>query len=213
MERQRRLRSVGPVERGRKHMQREVIWTPWSGPGLEHLRLNVDDDGVLADGLVVGLDGGRAFRVRYTIRCDGGWRVRELCVDVLDGGEQGPAPLRLLADGAGHWTTAEGDLLPALDGCIDVDLSVTPLTNTLPIKRLDWKRGESVDLPMAFVELPALRVTAERQRYTCLDEPPPSAGRFRFEALSSGFAADLPVDEDGLVWDYPGLFSRVWSSP
>jgi hypothetical protein len=194
-------------------MQREVIWTPWSGPGLEHLRLNADDEAVTADGLIIGLDAGRAFRVRYTIRCDGGWRVRGLCVSVLDGGDEGPAPLRLLADGAGHWTTVDGEPLPALDGCIDVDLSVTPFTNTLPIKRLGWQRGESAELLIAYIELPALRVTAERRRYTCLDEPPPAAGRFHIESLSSGFTADLPIDGDGLVWDYPGLFSRVWSSP
>jgi len=194
-------------------MQREVIWTPWSGPGLEHLRLTVADGAVEADGLVVGLDGGRAFRVHYTVRCDPGWCVREVCVAVLDGGDTGPPPLHMMADGAGHWTTAGGEPLPALDGCIDVDLSETPFTNMLPIRRLDWRRGESVEVMVAWVDLPALRVTAERQRYTCLDEPPPAAGRFRFEALPSGFTADLPVDGDGLVWDYPGLFSRVWSSP
>jgi hypothetical protein len=27
--------------------------------------------------------------------------------------------------------------------------------------------------------------------------------------LDGGFTADLPVDADGLVLDYPGLFKRV----
>jgi hypothetical protein len=31
--------------------------------------------------------------------------------------------------------------------------------------------------------------------------------------LESGFRAELPVDRDGLVIDYPGLFKRVWWSP
>jgi hypothetical protein len=33
---------------------------------------------------------------------------------------------------------------------------------------------------------------------------------YRYESLSSGFAADLVVDCDGLVVDCPGMFQRVW---
>ena len=35
--------------------------------------------------------------------------------------------------------------------------------------------------------------------------------RYRFEVLPRGFAAELLVDADGLVIDYPQLFRRVWS--
>ena len=34
-------------------------------------------------------------------------------------------------------------------------------------------------------------------------------GLYRFESLDGGFTADLPVDPDGLVLDYPGLFKRA----
>jgi uncharacterized protein len=34
---------------------------------------------------------------------------------------------------------------------------------------------------------------------------------FRYQALDRSFAADLSVDEDGLVIDYPTLFERVES--
>ena len=45
----------------------------------------------------------------------------------------------------------------------------------------------------------------DAQRYTCLQ-----AGRlYRYEAADRTFAADLPVDEHGVVGDYPTLFRRV----
>jgi hypothetical protein len=44
--------------------------------------------------------------------------------------------LELISDGRGKWTDASGNPLPALDGAIDMDLSVSPFTNTLPIRRL-----------------------------------------------------------------------------
>jgi uncharacterized protein len=55
-----------------------------------------------------------------------------------------------------------------------------------------------------------LLVGAERQRYGCL-QARADGGLYRFEALPSGFTAELPVDADGLVLDYPGLFRRAWS--
>jgi uncharacterized protein len=53
-------------------------------------------------------------------------------------------------------------------------------------------------------------VGPERQRYGCL-EAQADGGLYRFDALTSGFTAELPVDAEGLVIDYPGLFRRAWS--
>ena len=186
-------------------MQREIIWefVPW--PGIEHLCLTVRDDGGAADGLVVGVDEEVAFRARYAVHCDAAWRVREVHAALLDGAE-----LRLRADGAGNWT-ADGAARPDLASCIDVDIRVTPFTNTLPIRRLGLRSGDSAELSVAYVALPALRVTRERQRYTCVAAEA-DGGLYRYESLTTGFRADLPVDGDGLVLDYPGLFRRVWSS-
>ena len=185
---------------------RDVIWIPWQGPGLEHLRLEVGRAGVHADGLVVGLDGDRPFRLRYHVRCDPAWRVREVQVASLDTGGN----LHLVADGGGAWSAAGGTLLPRLDGCLGVDLSASPFTNTLPIRRLALAPGQSADIAVAYIALPALTVTGDPQRYRCLERGG-EGSRYRFESLDSDFAADLPIDADGLVLDYPGLFRRLWS--
>jgi uncharacterized protein len=33
---------------------------------------------------------------------------------------------------------------------------------------------------------------------------------YKFESLDGGFTADLPVDAEGLMLDYPSLFRRVF---
>jgi hypothetical protein len=191
----------------RSSVEREVIWVPWEGPGLEHLRLVTSDGGVVANGLVIGVEGGRPFRIGYEIRCDGRWRVREVRAAAPDSGRP---VLELLADGEGRWKRRSGEPVPELDGCIDVDISATPFTNTLPIRRLGLKHGESEELAVTYVRVPELLVGLERQRYGCL-ETRADGGLYRFEALPSGFTAELRVDADGLVTDYPGLFRRAWS--
>ncbi len=37
-------------------MIREVMWSAWEEPGLGHLRLAVRESGVVADGLVLGVN-------------------------------------------------------------------------------------------------------------------------------------------------------------
>jgi uncharacterized protein len=191
----------------RSSVERELMWAPWEGPGLEHLRLVTSDGGVVANGLVIGLEAGRPFRIGYEVRCDGRWQVWEVRVAAPD--LERPV-LQLLADGEGHWKRGGGEPIPELDGCIDVDISATPFTNTLPIRRLGLEPGESADVDVAYVRVPELLVGPERQRYGCL-EAQADGGLYRFEALPSGFTAELPVDTEGLVIDYPGLFRQAWS--
>jgi hypothetical protein len=119
----------------------------------------------------------------------------------------------LKTDGQGHWFDRhEGRSLPELDGCLDIDISATPFTNTLPIRRIDWQVGQSETLKMVYILFPELTITVAPQRYTCLEKSE-SGAVFRFESLDSGFTALLPVDSDGLVLDYPGLFQRVFPAP
>jgi uncharacterized protein len=191
----------------RSSVEREVMWAPWEGPGLEHLRLVTSGSGVVANGLVIGLEAGRPFRIGYEVRCDGRWRVREVRVAAPD--SERPV-IKLLTDGEGHWKRGGGEPVPELDGCIDVDISATPFTNTLPIRRLGLEPGESEELTVTYIRVPELLVGPERQRYGCL-EAQTDGVLYRFEALPSGFTAELPVDTEGLVIDYPGLFRRAWS--
>jgi hypothetical protein len=185
----------------------DIMWVPWEGPGLEHLHLTLPPGGAIADGVIIGISEGRPFRVRYEIHYDARWRAREVRVTLL--GSDQPA-IGLHADGDGQWTADTGEPRLDLDGCLDIDLSATPFTNTLPIRRLRLQPGASAELLVAYLDVPELKLEATRQRYTRLEARPDGA-RYRFEALPSGFTAELPVDADGLVIDYPQLFRRVWS--
>ena len=188
-------------------MKRQVMWSRLDAPGMEHLALTLRPEEVSAGGVVLGVEDGAAFRLRYTVRCDSRWRVRGVEVGFVDGGRG----LSLAADGEGRWFDESGAAVPLLDGCVDVDITATPLTNTLPIRRLALKRGESADIKVTYVTIPELRLAPDEQRYTCL-ETDAAGGSYRFEQRGTGFTAVIRVDAEGLVEDYPGLFRRVWAA-
>ncbi|MBB4185989.1 putative glycolipid-binding domain-containing protein [Sinorhizobium terangae] len=182
-----------------------VRWRPLEGEGLEHLTLTSTDtpDGAVirAVGVLIGNRGGVPYGVRYRVDCDETWLVRKLIVDTTDG-----RSLHLRSDAPGKWATARGAALPKFDGCIDIDLAGTPFTNTLPIRRLGLtRRSGTVRLKMLYVPFNTFEPIVDGQHYTCLDD----FKLYRYEAEDRSFAADLPVDEDGLVIDYPTLFQRL----
>ncbi len=185
--------------------QTTARWRPLEGEGLEHLTLTstatTDGAVIRAVGVLIGSRGGAPYGVRYRIDCDERWQVRKLMVDTTDG-----RSLHLRSDHPGEWMTAAGAALPEFDGCIDIDLAGTPFTNTLPIRRLGLDRNAgTVKLKMLYVPFDTFKPVVDGQHYTCLDD----FRLYRYEAEDRSFAADLPVDEDGLVIDYPTLFQRL----
>jgi uncharacterized protein len=187
-------------------MLRKIIWSNQADIGLEHFYLRQGDDDITADGMVIGVEENVAFRILYQISCDFRWHVRKVVIKSLDENEQ---TIGLLSDGFGNWTNESGQLMSELEGCLDVDITATPFTNTLPIRRLDLTPGESAEIKVVYFTIPEMQVRVDPQRYMCL-EVNNAKGKYEFESLDSGFTAVISVDRDGLVEDYPGLFKRIW---
>jgi hypothetical protein len=115
--------------------------------------------------------------------------------------------LELRRDADGSWSAEPGGPLPDLDGALDCDLAYSCLTNTMPVLRHGLQgRVGSVEVLVAWVTLPDLRVRAARQRYTHLAR---AAGGAVIRYQQGGFAADVEFDSEGFVVDYPGLAHRV----
>jgi hypothetical protein len=189
-------------------MERQILWSAEGEPGLEHLRLSQQDNRVAANGMIIGVVDEQPFRLHYEVQCDSHYRFLMVRVNLF-------VPLYrtllLTVDADGFWRTSSSDMpLAQLQGCIDIDISATPFTNTLPIRRLGLNPGETAEIKVAYIAIPALQISAASQRYTCLARQADS-GLYRFESPADTFTADIQVDPDGLVVEYPGLFHRVWA--
>jgi hypothetical protein len=92
-----------------------------------------------------------------------------------------------------------------LDGCMDLDIWPTPFTNSFPIRREPMAVGERREFRMAWIHGLDMTVHPQTQAYTRLADR-----LYLFENLDgSGFRAELPVEDEGILMDYPDLFRRV----
>jgi len=177
------------------------VWRRTDGSTLEHCRLLLDDEeGPRLEGAVVGVVDGRPLRAGYAVACTPDWRTRLAEVALAHGDDV--RELSLAADGAGRWWR-DGEEVAALAGCLDVDLQITPSTNVLPIRRLALAVGDARDVPAAWIRIPSLAVELLPQRYERLAER-----RWRYESGGGAFAAELDVDDLGLVTRY----GEIWEA-
>lgn len=186
-------------------MKREIIWRSEDGIGAEHLFLTDHETGIVADSVVFATRDAEPSRTRYRAEMDLDWHIRSISVTVEQSGEM-ERTLDLRSDGTGHWRDGEGQSLPQFDGCLDIDISATPFTNTLPIRRLRLQPGQVEPITVLFIHVPTLAIEPWDQQYTGLTDD-----TVRYESVGTDFRRELTIDGDGLVVDYPGLFTRVWS--
>lgn len=168
-----------------------IRWRGLDLKTIEHAHIIDNGRDTRIRGAIIGPD----FGLFYRLKLDENGHTRTVKIERSDGRQ-----LELFADGAGGWSDDRAEPIPALRGCIDVDIWPTPMTNALPIRRTDWT-GQPIRFAMAWIDATDFTVKRAEQLYTRLDET-----RYRFQ--SADFEATLSVDEDGLVTDYPGLFAR-----
>lgn len=158
----------------------------------EHCTLAVRDSGLSLIGTVLGSEGGVPVRVEYQVFADGGGLTTAVHVRDLRGFMQ--RALTIERSAKSEWTV-DGAPAKTLKGCTDIDLGCSPSTNTLPIRRLRLAVGASSTIRAAWIRFPELEVVKAAQTYTRLDE-------FTYRYASGDFAAELTVDDDGLVSSY-----------
>lgn len=177
-----------------------IVWRSLLVNGVDRCELRQTVEGFSLVGTVLGVLKGAPMEAQYEIHCDDRWRTHRVQVNQVLGRE--PRSLSLSVESRGSWRE-NGKEAAGLAECIDVDLGITPATNTLPIRRLQLAVGQKQQVTAAWVRFPELTVQPLRQTYSRLSE-----SSYRYES-ASGFSAEIVVDELGLIVSYPGGWERL----
>lgn len=188
------MTSTGPL-RGRAYAWRRAD----DGQGHSFARVTGIDGGWRFDGTEILVARRRPIRTDFTVYVDSGWLTRTVHVSTLTTIER---RLMLEADEVRRWSRGHRPEA-RLEGCLDVDIAATPLTNTFPIRRYaDLEVGEARTSVVAWVDVPSLRVERVEQTYRRL-------GEREWEYSAGRRAYRITVDADGIVVDYEGFATRV----
>lgn len=179
---------------------KSLIWTGPEYHSLENCDINATDTGTEIKSVVIGNYERQSFKVEYFIKVNPNWET--LFFDLKCQLGQWKQQLAFESDGAGKWYF-ENNLQTEFNGCVDIDIPVTPFTNTLPIRRLQLKTGDCSTIKVLYLDILNHSIRPVEQRYTRISEY-----EYKYEDVPPGFDATVQVDDDGLVVEYPPLFMR-----
>lgn len=177
-----------------------ILWRRVDQPGHESARVARVGHGWELAGTAVFAHDGQPCCLSYRVECDAEWRTVRTTVSGWIGDRSIDVLITVGADGV--WRIDEEEV-PALVGCVDVDLNFSPSTNLLPIRRLNLAVGGRAEVRAAWLRFPSFALEPLEQAYTRTGER-----TYRYESAGGAFVRDLDVDEAGFVTRYPDFWER-----
>jgi uncharacterized protein len=182
-------------------LNQTVLWRRLDAPGHEFAQLFFEDAVWSLTGTAIfafGHSQRLPARLDYLVVCDADWKTRSARVSGWVGDET--ISIDISVDEARCWRL-NGIEVPEVEGCVDIDLSFSPSTNLLPIRRLRLNVGEEVMMTAAWLRFPDFKLEPLDQSYRRI-----SGAGYRYESGAGKFAAQLSVNDAGFVTGYPNLW-------
>ena len=163
-------------------MQANILWKGIEYNSLENCLLTADDSGNWIESNIIGSYQRDIYHVEYRIHTNTFWETIY-------------CELKTQVNGVKQQHRFEN---------VEVDLPLTPFTNTLPIRRLKMKIGQAREIVVLYLDVLTNEFRPVRQKYERLSD-----FQYKYENIPNDFEAVITVDKDGFVVDYPGLFLRT----
>jgi len=183
-------------------MQTNLLWTGREYYSLENCLVNTTDIGSEIESTIIGRYDEQIYKVEYKIITNEYWETSRVDIQWRHTNQREQVVF-FESDTKGNWTM-NGQPAHKFKGCIDVDIPLTPFTNTLPINRLKLKQDQEHQIQVIYLDLLAQQIMPVRQKYIRLSDK-----EYHYENVPNDFEAKIEVDESGFVVDYPSLFVRT----
>lgn len=182
-------------------MLANLVWRSKEYPSLENCRAMITSMGSEISSVVIGVVENKIFEIEYNLKINPHWETEQVEIKSTIAGLV--KSFIFQSDGKGNWQE-NGHILEQFDGCIDIDIPLTPFTNTLPIKRLKMQIGQAQLVKVVYLDLLRDEIKPVTQKYARLADR-----EYKYENVPNDFEAVIRVDESGFVLDYPTLFERI----
>jgi hypothetical protein len=191
-----------------------LTWQRVISPSLESVRLLFAEGRLRASGRIVAAanttDRIEPFSASFSATVERNEEAGRLLFRTTTTGEE-ERRVSLSRTEDGIWLIDHGDGTTqrnSFDGAIDVDVYGAVTFNALPIRRLGLHRKPAeYELPVLCLTLPDLSLRLVRQTYRTVSVS--DDGAVINYSEGDDFDADLVVDRDGMIIDFPGRARRI----
>jgi hypothetical protein len=181
-------------------MIRNIIWKGLDDESMEFCRVDFRES-IIVTSSIVGCSDDIPFSVDYELKMSGDWVISNFIINAHLGNVE--HSFNLNHNGHGNWFS-NGQEWKHLEGCLDIDISLTPFTNSLPINRIKSGMDEKTGIEVVYIDVLNFNISKELQYYQFLEN-----NKYNYSNSDGSFTADIVVGEFNLVKHYPGLFERL----
>lgn len=181
-----------------------ITWRRLTNSRLEQVRLHVSGERIKAYGRIISAESDQEpFSASYELITNDVGVTKRLSIHLVRSG--GESQVAITRDGENNWLvqTPEGTVHSDFNGAQDIDIAMSPMFKSLPIRRLGLHRGAVGDhsIPVVYVYLPETRVEGATMTY--------NAGADAIDITTPIASTSVTVDDNGFVLDYAGISTRI----
>jgi hypothetical protein len=181
-------------------MTKYLTWKGLIYHSSEACKLTINETMIEAASVITGRFEDKVYSVNYRIKINQHWET--IFFEIKSDINGRLKRISYSSNGKGNWNQ-NGKPISRFTGCIDIDISVTPFTNSLPVNRLNLPEHAQAEISVLYVDVLGQVEKKVSQKYTRL-----SQSAYKYENIPNDFEAIISVDQQGLVIDYPGLFKK-----
>ena len=178
----------------------------WRGniPGVMDIKemLTLEEEGrKIAKSIIRGIVKEVPVQIFYKIVCSEDWNICSvsiICKAAIN------KTYIFNKNAADRWSDENKNIFSQYDACTDIDISLTPFTNTLHVNRLKLSEKNSGEISVLYFDLINSIVKPVKQSYTNIGD-----NRYIYENFNSGFNSEIEFDADGFVNNYPDIWKRI----
>jgi uncharacterized protein len=177
-----------------------LIWQGIMHQSLEYLTLKEKNEHYAVHSNIIGCYQDQLYTVNYKINIDKDWKISEFIIEseINTVKNKMTGILR-----NGHWEINNA-IHEEFKNFKFIDISLTPFTNTLPVKQLQLPEKGAERINVIYIDVLNLIIKPVQQQYTRISDH-----EYLYENLQNDFKANVLFDHNGLVTDYPKLFKKI----
>ncbi|MEO6868674.1 MAG: putative glycolipid-binding domain-containing protein [Ginsengibacter sp.] len=168
-------------------MLKQILWNGLFYHSVENCFIKNNVTGTEIVSSITSLFEDIINKVDYVIKINHNWETEYFSIQSEVSGEKNMFTYE--SDGKGGWTK-NGNAANEFLNCIDIDISLTPFTNSLPINRLKLKNHEEQLINVIYIDILQQRIKTVQQKYKRL-----SKYEYRYQNVPNDFETIITVDE------------------